>query len=98
MIELIGLLAATLTTASFLPQAILVLRTGNTQGISLVMYAMFTAGVAGWLAYGVMIDSRPVIVANFVTLLLAATILTIKARDMIRARMQSSTQIQASVA
>ena len=59
MTELIGLLAAILTTASFLPQAILVVRTRNTEGISLAMYILFTIGVAGWFAYGLLIESLP---------------------------------------
>ncbi len=78
--EMIGLLAAILTTASFLPQAIMVLRTRNTAGISLAMYIMFTLGVAGWLGYGLLIGSLPVTLANMVTLLLAAVILSIKVR------------------
>ena len=48
----IGYAAATLTTASFLPQAVLTLRTRDTRGISLAMYSAFTAGVALWLLYG----------------------------------------------
>lgn len=80
MTELIGLIAAFLTTASFVPQAILVVRTRRTEGISLTMYAMFTLGIAAWLVYGVMLNSLPIIIANVITLALAATILTIKAR------------------
>ena len=78
MDEMIGLIAAFLTTLSFLPQAVLVLRTGRTEGISLVMYSMFTLGVAAWLAYGVMMQSLPIMLANLVTLVLAAIILAIK--------------------
>ena len=80
MTELIGLIAAMLTTISFLPQTLLVLRTGRTDGISLAMYALFTTGVAGWLAYGVLVNSLPVILANAITLALAATILGLKLR------------------
>lgn len=80
MTDMIGLIAAMLTTISFLPQTLLVLRTGRTDGISLCMYALFTTGVAGWLAYGVLVESLPVILANAVTLGLAATILGLKLR------------------
>ena len=80
MTELIGLAAAILTTASFLPQAFMVVRTRNTAGISLAMYVLFTIGVAGWLLYGLLIQSLPVILANFITLILAATILFMKIR------------------
>ena len=80
MTEFIGLVAAMLTTISFLPQTFMVLRTGRTDGISLCMYALFTTGVAGWLVYGVMVGSLPVILANAITLALAATILALKLR------------------
>tara|TARA_R110000782_G_C14695118_1_gene401520 strand:+ start:558 stop:878 length:321 start_codon:yes stop_codon:yes gene_type:complete len=86
MTELIGFLAAILTTISFVPQAVHILRTRETGGISLVMYVLFTAGIAAWLAYGVLIASVPVILANLVTIMLAGTILTLKARAVIAAR------------
>ena len=76
--DLVGTIAAVLTTASFLPQAILVLRTRNTEGISLTMYAMFTIGVALWLAYGLLTGAVPIIVANMITLVLATAILWVK--------------------
>ncbi|MEL6827640.1 MAG: PQ-loop domain-containing transporter, partial [Pseudomonadota bacterium] len=57
MTDFIGLVAAMLTTISFLPQTFMVLRTGRTDGISLCMYALFTTGVAGWLVYGVLVGS-----------------------------------------
>jgi len=73
--EWVGFIAATLTTVSFVPQAVLILRTRNAAGISLPMYALFTTGVALWLAYGLMTRSWPLIVANTVTLVLASLIL-----------------------
>jgi MtN3 and saliva related transmembrane protein len=79
-IELIGYIAAALTTISFIPQAVMTIRTRNTSGISLGMYVMFTAGVALWLVYGIGLQSWPMIVANTVTLALAATILALKLR------------------
>jgi MtN3 and saliva related transmembrane protein len=91
MSDMIGLMAAALTTLSFLPQALLVIRTGKTDGISLVMYVMFTIGVAGWLAYGMLTGSMPIIVANMVTLLLASVILGLKVRNTVQARAQGAT-------
>ena len=76
--DLIGFAAATLTTASFIPQAWLTFRTRDVSGISLGMYSAFTLGVAMWLAYGVLLGAWPVIVANAITLALAATILAMK--------------------
>ena len=76
----IGYCAGFLTTASFLPQAALTLRTRNVSGISLTMYAAFTAGVALWLVYGVVLAAWPIILPNAITLALAATILWMKVR------------------
>jgi MtN3 and saliva related transmembrane protein len=76
--DTLGYLAAALTTASFLPQAALTLRTRDVSGISLGMYSAFTLGVALWLAYGWRIGEWPIIVANALTLALAATILVTK--------------------
>lgn len=86
MTDLIGLIAAFLTTLSFVPQAVHIVRTGQTEGISLIMYAMFTAGIAVWLAYGILLGSLPIILSNVITLGLALIILTLKAKAMIQAR------------
>ncbi|MDD5461060.1 MAG: SemiSWEET transporter [Methylococcales bacterium] len=76
--EIIGYIAATLTTLSFLPQAILTIKTKDTESLSLSMYSMFTLGVLCWLIYGVYIDNGAIIVANSITFLLAASILSLK--------------------
>ena len=76
--EIIGLIAACLTTGSFLPQALMALRTRNTDGISLTMYALFTAGVALWFVYGIAISSWSITLANSITFLFAASILAVK--------------------
>lgn len=76
--DLIGYIAAALTTASFLPQAILTIRTKDTESLSLSMYAMFTTGVLCWLIYGLYLDNKAIIYANAVTLALAASILMVK--------------------
>lgn len=79
-LEWFGYAAAALTSGSFIPQAMMTIRTRDTRGISRGMYAMFTVGVALWLAYGIAIGSWPMIIANTVTLLLAATVLVLKLR------------------
>jgi MtN3 and saliva related transmembrane protein len=80
MTETIGFSAAFLTTLSFLPQAVHILRTRQTDGISLLMYVLFTTGVAAWLVYGLLSASLPMIFANGVTLVLATLILFLKAK------------------
>jgi MtN3 and saliva related transmembrane protein len=79
-LEWFGYAAAALTSGSFIPQAIMTIRTRDTRGISRGMYALFTIGVSLWLVYGIAIHSWPMIIANTVTLTLAATILVLKLR------------------
>lgn len=78
--ELIGYCAAFLTTFSFAPQAWLTFRTRDVRGISLGMYSVFAAGVALWLAYGLLLGAWPIVAANAVTLALALAILGMKLR------------------
>lgn len=80
MTDLIGYVAASLTTLSFVPQALHTFRTRDVRGISLGMYASFTLGVALWLLYGWQTRAWPVVAANFVTLVLASAILLMKLR------------------
>ncbi|MFZ5485490.1 MAG: SemiSWEET transporter [Pseudomonadota bacterium] len=76
----IGYLAATLTTCSFVPQALHTFRTRDVRGISLSMYAAFTVGIALWLVYGLLLQAWPIVAANAVTLTLAGAILAMKIR------------------
>jgi len=79
-IDAIGSVAAVLTTASFIPQAWHSFKTRDVSGISLGMYSAFTLGVALWLLYGVLLQSWPLMIANSITLVLAAAILGMKLR------------------
>ena len=79
-IELIGGVAATITTLCWVPQALKVIRTRETKAISLLMYLMLAVGVALWLVYGLAINSWPLIGANAVTLVPVAIILGMKLR------------------
>jgi len=84
----LGYLAATLTTGSFVPQAWHTFRSQDLSGISVGMYSAFTLGVALWLLYGLSLGELPIVVANTITLVLAATILarTVRARRQAAAR------------
>jgi MtN3 and saliva related transmembrane protein len=79
--EVLGYIAAFLTTAAFFPQTIKTIRTRDTKSISLAMYVMFTSGIALWLMYGLLVESMPLIFANSVTFVLALTILILKLRE-----------------
>lgn len=76
----VGSLAATLTTAAFVPQAWMTWKKRHADGVSLGMYSIFTTGVAFWLLYGLLIGAWPIIIANTLTLGLALFILIMKIR------------------
>lgn len=78
MIDIIGYIAACLTTFSFLPQAIKTIKSRDTSGISLIMYSMFVFGVFMWFLYGLLKSDYAVMIANFFTMILAGSILSIK--------------------
>lgn len=83
-IEALGLFAACLTTSSFLPQAIRIWRTRSARDVSLVMYVMMAAGNSLWLTYGILIGSVSMIFANATCLLMVASVLALKVRDMLQ--------------
>jgi MtN3 and saliva related transmembrane protein len=78
---LIGNIAAALTTFSFLPQVLQTIRTRDTSGISLPMYAMFVTGIGAWFVYGLLLRSQPIILANAVTFVLAGIVLVFKLQE-----------------
>jgi MtN3 and saliva related transmembrane protein len=84
MIEVVGYLAAFLTTASFVPQVIKTIKTRDTSGISLLMYSMFVVGVLMWLIYGILIEVQAIIIANVVTFCLSAIVLAIKVKNTVK--------------
>jgi MtN3 and saliva related transmembrane protein len=78
--EAIGYAAGLLATIAFLPQVAKTVRDRSVKDISLGMYVLFCTGVSLWRLYGVLISSWPVIVSNFVALILAGTVLLLKIR------------------
>ena len=79
-ITILGLLAAALTTVSFLPQVIKTIRTRQAKDLSMHMYAVFVFGVVLWAIYGFILGNIPLIAANLVTAVLAGIILFLKIR------------------
>ena len=81
LITLLGLVAATCTTISFLPQAIKTIKTKHIKDLSLGMYTVLTTGVFLWFFYGILIKDLPLILANGITLVFTATILFLIIKD-----------------
>jgi len=79
-VNLIGYVAATLTTISFLPQLIRVVKLRSARDISLGMFLIFSVGTLFWFLYGLLAHSFPVLIANAITLALSMSILILKLR------------------
>ena len=80
MTDLIGFLAAIITTICYVPQAWHVIRSRQTAGLSLLAYSMLFTGVSLWAVYGILKMDWPLILANLISLLLIGTILVMKIR------------------
>lgn len=74
----LGLVAAVLTTGSFLPQALKTWKTKSTKDVSIVMYLLLCAGIILWTVYGFLIWSVPVILANVISFIFTFSILALK--------------------
>ena len=75
---LIGYMAGTLTTISFLPQVIRSWKTRSTHDISFLMLSLFGLGMLLWAVYGFHIGSLPIILANVITFGLVLVLLAMK--------------------
>jgi MtN3 and saliva related transmembrane protein len=78
--EIVGSTAAACTTLCWLPQSVKIIREKRTEGISLITQSVFTLGTALWAVYGLLLNNRPVLYANGVTLVFALAILILKLR------------------
>ena len=77
-VTVVSLFAATLSMISFVPQAWAVIRSRNTDGISLKMYVITVIGFVAWLVYGVLVGQWAIIVQNIICLCLSSFILVMK--------------------
>jgi MtN3 and saliva related transmembrane protein len=87
-IVIVGYLAGFCTALAQFPQAIKVIRTGDTQSISLGMYTIMTFGILFWFLYGILIPDLPMILANGVCLIPSLYILYITLRNLNRTKKQ----------
>ena len=76
--EIIGLIAASLTTAAFVPQVYKTWKTKSVDELSLTMYLVFFTGIVLWLTYGIFINSLSIILANTITGLLVLLLIYFK--------------------
>ena len=79
-VTILGLVAGTLTTLSFLPQLLKAWKSRSTHDISIGMFSLLAVGITLWIVYGVVTSDLPVVVANAVSLVFVGLILTLKLR------------------
>jgi 5'(3')-deoxyribonucleotidase/uncharacterized protein with PQ loop repeat len=79
---LTGMVAALCTTLAFLPQLFKMKKDGSSE-LSSAMLGIYLVGLGVWLAYGLMIDALPVILANVASL---AIVSAVAVRKMLTAR------------
>ena len=75
---MIGSIAACFTTLAFVPQAVKVIKTKDTAGISLGMYIMSVTGILLWAIHGLRIQDMALLIANSITFVLSSIILVYK--------------------
>lgn len=82
--EILGYIAAALTTASFIPQIVTIIKLKDTKSISIYMYIMYVIGVIMWLIYGIATKNIPLAAANAVGLAFASVILVCKIINVVK--------------
>ncbi len=77
-IEIIGVIAAILTTSGFIPQLYKTIKTKNVEGVSLVMFLILFVGIIFWLIYGFLIDSFAIKMANIFSGIIVFSIILLR--------------------
>lgn len=81
LITIIGLLAAALTSLSYIPQVKKALPRGSTEDLSSKMLGVLAAGLTLWIGYGILKGDNVIIIANSVGLSLVTALIGFKIRD-----------------
>lgn len=76
----VGLTAAFLTTAGFVPQVIKSLKTRHVQDVSIWQPAVLVTGMTAWLLYGIHLRDPAIILANVFSILFNVALIIIKIR------------------
>jgi MtN3 and saliva related transmembrane protein len=74
----LGLVAGAITTAAGIPQVVRAYRTKHTRDISIWQPLLLVVGMAFWLAYGVALGDKPLIVANAVSIICYSALIIMK--------------------
>lgn len=78
--EIIGYIAAALSSFSFVPQVVKTVRTKSAEDLSWQMLVIFTLALLLWEVYGIWQESLPMILVNLFLIASASVILVCKVR------------------
>lgn len=81
LVYAIGLLAAALTSLSYLPQVRKAFPRGATKDLSVKTLSVLASGLALWVVYGLLKGDSVIVIANVVGLSLVGILLALKLRD-----------------
>jgi MtN3 and saliva related transmembrane protein len=76
--ELLGIIAGAITNAGFIPQLWRLFKLKSVHEISLPFILLFLAGVSCWLAYGILLNLKPVIWWNAIAMAMMCAMLYAK--------------------
>jgi MtN3 and saliva related transmembrane protein len=79
-IEILGLVAGTITSITFLPQVIKIWQTKSAKDLSIMMLLLLMLGVVLWLIYGLVVMSAAIIYTNSMVLAMSLIMLYFKLR------------------
>lgn len=81
-VYILGMLAAALTSFSYLPQLRKAIPRNSTSDLSLKMLAALSTGLCLWVVYGIAKDDWVIILSNSIGATLALAVLGFKIRDL----------------
>ena len=82
LIPWLGVVAAVLTSLSYVPQVRKAWPRGSTKDLSLHMLIVLTAGLLLWVAYGLLRNDWVIVAANGTGAALSGSVLAFKLRDL----------------
>lgn len=79
-IKILGLIAGTITSITFIPQVLQIWKTKSAKDISILMLSLLIMGVSLWLAYGIVVKDVAIIYTNVMVLAMSLLMLYFKFR------------------
>ncbi len=76
--QIIGLVAGTITSITFLPQVIRIWKTRSAKDLSMLMLTLLIIGTSLWFSYGLMMKDTAIIYTNSMVLAMSLVMMFFK--------------------